>query len=243
MIKKILKKWIWFNQKALGIDQLISIECEILSAQRLNSTISGSEWFKYQSISPGNMAVDYGFFLTLYRTLTSFKPRNILEFGLGQSSKMVHQYASYYGANAITVEHDETWAEFFKKGKEGDYPVNIKIMDLDYVEFKGKLVEVYKDCLETFRGQKFDMIIVDGPSSSFDHYSRIQILDLVKECLAKDFVVMVDDLNLRGEQNTSKEILRILDELKINKAYRIYKSYKKHILITNENNRFLTSLW
>lgn len=133
MVVKILRLF----QIILGTYQLKEYSEEILKAQKFNSTTIGSEWFKYKSISPGGSAVDYAFFYTLYRTLCSKKPQKILEFGLGQSSKMVHQYADYYHANAITVEHDPQWVEFFKKEKEGDYDINVKILELEEIQYGG----------------------------------------------------------------------------------------------------------
>ena len=104
------------NQQIIISQQskMIDMQNEILKSQIFNSTIIDSEWLKYRSFSPGGWAVDYGFLYTLYRVLNDMKPKNILEFGLGQSSKMIHQYANFYqNANAITCEHDSEWINFF----------------------------------------------------------------------------------------------------------------------------------
>ena len=132
-----MNRLLYYIQKFLGTYQLRAYSEEILKAQKFNSTTIGSQWFKYKSISPGGSAVDYAFFYTLYRTLCSKKPNKILEFGLGQSSKMVHQYADYYQTIAITVEHDPQWVEFFKKEKDGDYDINVKILDLEEIQYGG----------------------------------------------------------------------------------------------------------
>ena len=126
-----------FHQEQL-MERNFRMEQEILSALKFNSTIADSKWFIYKSISPGDTAVDYAFFYTLYRVLSSIKPNNIIEFGLGQSSKMVHQYASYFDKHAITVEHDKEWVDFFLQDREGEYKVNIEMLDLETIEYKGE---------------------------------------------------------------------------------------------------------
>lgn len=81
--------------KLLG-DDLSALE-EIRWGQIYNSTIAGSEWLKDQSVSPGRWAVGYNYLYILYRILNDVKPTNILELGLGQSTKLMAQYAAFYG--------------------------------------------------------------------------------------------------------------------------------------------------
>lgn len=53
----------------------------------------------------------------------------------------------------------------------------------------------YKNCKETFNGQKFDMIIVDGPFGflpEYNKYSRPQIIDHVQGNINNDFIIIVD---------------------------------------------------
>ena len=90
------------NQK-----RIMNLQKENLYAQCFNNSIQDSEWLKYRSFSPGGWAVDYGFLYVLYKILNYMRPSNVIEFGLGQSSKMIHQYASYYQKDAVTIEHDK----------------------------------------------------------------------------------------------------------------------------------------
>ena len=100
----------------------------------------------------------------------------------------------------------------------------------------------YRNCLETFKEEKFDLIIVDGPFGMNMKYSRTQIIDLAKHCLADDFVIIIDDYQRKGEQNTVKEIFSYFNLASIRYVFREYKSLKSHILITNPENKFLTTL-
>lgn len=241
----------FFKDLKSSINKLVSISREntqineeILCALKFNNTINGSKWFKYQNVSPGGAAVDYAFFYTLYRVLDGVKPSNILEFGLGQSSKMVHQYAFYYQKKAITVEHDLSWLRFFIDCNDGDYPINTKILDLSEEQYKGKKILTYENCFDTFKNESFDLILVDGPFgfAPDTFFSRPQIIELAKNCLQKQFVILIDDYDRFGEQNTVREILNYFDSVKISYETKVYGSIKKHILITTSDWKFLTSL-
>lgn len=229
------------NNSAL---EILQIEKEILHAHKFNSTIIDSSWFKYKNVSPGGSAVDYCFFYTLYRVLCSIKPNSILEFGLGQSSKMVHQFANFHDSLAITVEHDSSWATFFNEGKDGNYFINIKFLELETKKYKGVDVLTYKDCYETFKNSTFDLIIVDGPFGFSENtiYSRPQIIELINGCISKDFVIIIDDYDRIGEQNTVREIFNFFDTNHIDYVYKVYSSVKSHILITVPQFHFLTTL-
>ena len=89
------------------MDNLTRIQNELYYATKFHDSIVDSLWLKYKSFSLGEWAADYRLMYTIFRTLNAEKPQNIIEFGLGQTSKMLHQYAQYYHVSAITYEHDE----------------------------------------------------------------------------------------------------------------------------------------
>ena len=232
------------NQQIIISQQskMIDMQNEILKSQIFNSTIIDSEWLKYRSFSPGGWAVDYGFLYTLYRVLNDMKPKNILEFGLGQSSKMIHQYANFYqNANAITCEHDSEWINFFQRGKIGDYSINIKHLNLDEVTYKGEKTLSYKDMPNIFGDDKFDFIVVDAPFGS-PRYSRSQIIDLAKYHLNDQFCIIIDDYNRLGEIETGSELIGLFKELNIQVEVTEYLGAKKHLLVCSENLIFLTTM-
>lgn len=126
---------------------------EILKGMIFNNTISDSKWLKYKSFSPGVWAADYGLLYTLYRVLNGMRPQNILEFGLGQSSKMLHQYGKFFNINVLTCEHDDNWIDFFSKEKDGQYDLKIKQMELETISYKGFETLTYKNCVQELGGQ------------------------------------------------------------------------------------------
>jgi hypothetical protein len=68
-----------------GLDDLHDKIQTLVNAQFFRGTIEDCEWLKYRSFSPGGWAMDNAALYTLFRILNDVKPKNILEFGLGQS--------------------------------------------------------------------------------------------------------------------------------------------------------------
>ena len=216
-------------------------QAEVLKGLVFNNTISDSEWLQYKGFSPGAWAADYGLLYTLYRVLNGMKPQSIIEFGLGQSSKMIHQYANYYQVSAITCEHDNEWVKFFLNECGKNYPLNIKLIELKELVYKGYKTLSYKNINREFEKDKFDLILVDGPFGS-EHFSRPQIIDFAKNNLKPEFCIILDDCEREGERETVNEVIRVLGDCNIDYAFTTYCSSKKHTLICSKNLKFLTSL-
>lgn len=246
-----------YIQKKLGISRLIAqqqsfaenqnhlltIQRETLKAILFRDTICDSEWLKVKSFSPGGWAIDYGVMYTLYRVLNDIKPKNVIEFGLGQSSKLLHQYGTYYkDAMVLTCEHNENWVNFFKAEVNERYTINTKMLELQNRNYNGFETLVYKGLDEVCNGQKYDLIVVDGPYGS-EHYSRSQLIDLVQNNLAKRFCFIIDDFERSGEQDTIAEVKRILESKNIQYSSSVYKASKQHCLICSKELEFLTTLY
>ena len=210
-------------------------------AHKYHDTVADYEWLKFKGISPGGWAVDYAFCYTLACTLNAMHPHSILEFGLGQSSRLVHQYASFNNIEAITCEHDLEWIDFLKKEVGDKYPIKIKEAELEEIEYKGKKTLTYKNIQSIFRETKFDLIIIDGPFGS-DHYSRPQAMEVCRNNLTDRFCLIIDDTERIGEQETVEEIEELLNNNGIDFVVANYSSIKKHTLICSRELRFLTSL-
>ena len=163
-MNQLIRKTKWYRE----IKKQEAVQAEILRGMIFNSTITDSEWLKFKSFSPGEWAADYGLLYTLYRVLGGMKPKSIAEFGLGQSSKMIHQYAGFFEAEAVTYEHDEDWVRFFNECREGAYDVHVQLVGLETVKYKGFDTVTYQDIGKVMAGKVFDFVLVDGPYGS-DH--------------------------------------------------------------------------
>jgi hypothetical protein len=213
-----------------------------LKAQAFHDTITQCEWLKRRNLSPGGWAVDYGVLYTLFRVLNEYRPTNVLEFGLGESSKLIHQYASFFdNVQALTVEHDTKWKEFFMNSVKDFYDVNVKIVAIEESLYKGYKTIRYKDVKDELPLVQYDLILVDGPFGS-DHYSRIQILDIIPSHLGSRFCIIFDDYNRKGEKETVRELLKKMQENNIKFKTAVFYGMKEHFLICSEDVGFLTTL-
>ena len=103
---------------------------EIMWACIFNNAIDTETWLKNKSFYPGRWAIGYPVLYVLYRILNEVKPKSILELGLGQSTKMITQYAAAYeDVKHYVVEHDDEWIHFFER--DTAVSANTEIVKLD----------------------------------------------------------------------------------------------------------------
>ena len=215
---------------------------EAVWAEIFNNAITGSEWLTGTAFSPGRWAVGYPYLYVMYRVLNEVHPRNILELGLGQSTRMIAQYAAYYKARHQIVEHDPEWIEFFARSFKLSPSSSIVTLDRELVPYKeAEAVRVFKDFSKTFAGQHFDFISIDAPLGS-DVYSRIDVLQLLPDCLVEDFVIMLDDCERPGENHTWEEMKRMLDRHGIKYSVGAYPGKKDCRIMSSESLKFVCSL-
>lgn len=214
----------------------------LINAQRLKAVAENCQWLKYKSFITGRWAMDNAALYTLCRILNNMKPKNILEFGLGQSSFMIHQYANFYeDVSALTIEHDKEWITFFMNGIQKDIHISTKQYDKEFVKYKEFETLTYKNMNE-LQGEVYDFFVVDGPFGS-EHYSRSQIIDFVQENLPERFCILIDDSERNGEKETIEEVCKIFTNQKIEYYVVNYPGEKKeHTVICSNNLKFLTSL-
>jgi len=179
---------------------------------------------------------------TIFRILNDMRPRRILEFGLGQTSKLTQQYAAFPANRAavLTVEHDQEWIDFFSREVHG-YDLAVERHDLRNAEIGGAETVVY-DGMERLLGGGYDFILVDGPKGQ-PRFSRAQILDFVRAGLPERFCVLLDDTERPGEQETLAAVGDILQQQSRPFLQKTYTGEKNsHTVICSPGLQFLTSL-
>ncbi len=85
--------------------------------------------------------------------------------------------------------------------------------------------------------------MIDAPfGGDMKDYARIDVLRCMPQILNKSFIILVDDFNRIGEQNTVKAMENALKESKIDYKTGVYSGVKDTLVICSEDNKFFTSL-
>lgn len=218
---------------------------EAVWGELFNQVSFDSTWLNDRRFAAGRWAVGYQYLYAVYRILNEVRPKSILELGLGQSTKLISQYAAANpNVRHQVVEHDPDWIDFFRRNYE--LPSNTETVRLvwDFITYKeAEHIRVFKNFAETFKGQKFDFISIDAPfGGDMKQYARIDVLKMLPDCLAENFIIIIDDAERSGETNTIKEMSETLKALNIPFAMGRYSGKKDCMVICSENLKFVCSM-
>lgn len=214
-------------------------------ADVFNNTINNSSWLLDQTFSPGRWAVGYQCLYAMYRILDEAKPKRILELGLGQSTRMISQYAATHeGVEHVVVENDANWVEFFKNAYDVPECSRIEVCEHEMISYnEADEVRVYKDFAEKVKDMQFDFIIIDAPKSGdMKRYARIDVLRMMPGCLSENFVILMDDYNRDTELRTVREMEKVLKENEIPYKRGKYSGLKDCGILCAEHLGFLATL-
>lgn len=221
MIKRAIK-YLRENKKALNEinNRLISIEYanhELLFASYFQDSIQDSVWVKNKSFSAYGGAANYSLLYKLFKIYDVLQPKTVLEFGLGQTTKLSSQYATFNKkAKVFVVDDDAEWVEVYKK--QTKIPTNLELLNVELQDFKHKghtlqRLGEYSGLNEYTAGVKFNLVIVDGPIGYDKEYPRTNVVSMVDD-LDTEWIVIFDDAERAGEQRTMelfREALRDKD--------------------------------
>ncbi len=250
MIKKAIKK----VRQNLNNHELINsmiVQSKVLNdqckelewANIYHDSIRGKKWIEELSLNVGRWAGNYSFFYVLNRILTDYKPKKILDLGLGESSKFISQYLDNYlfESHHTIIEQDEIWIEAFNNRFALSQRSKLIHCPLDEINIKGFKSYAYKG-FEEIVHEKFDLYIIDGPFGS-DRYSRYDIIKKINELSLEDeFIILFDDANRKGEQDTVNDAISILNNKGINTYIGNYEGLKAQTIIATQNYKFVISL-
>ena len=218
---------------------------EAVWGELFNQVSKDSAWLKDTRFAAGRWAVGYQYLYAAYRILNEVRPQNILELGLGQSTKLISQYAAEFPkVRHQVVEHDLNWIDFFRKNFI--LPSNTEVVRLvwDFVSYKeAERVRVFKNFSETFKGQKFDFISIDAPwGGDMKQYSRIDVLMMLPDCLADRFIIIIDDVERSGEEHMVKEMSESLKASNIPFSMGRYSGKKDCMVLCSDDLKFVCTM-
>lgn len=190
---------------------------ELLFASIFRDSIQDSNWVTNKSFSAFQAAANYSLLYKLFKIYDIVKPQNILEFGLGQSTRLTGQYISAHSeAKALVIDDDEEWIRIYKSQISDTNRMRIKklpVGDFKYEKISSEKGE-YVGLESIIKQAKYNLIIVDGPVGHLREYSRTNIVSLIGN-LAESWIVIFDDAERPGEQNTMNIFHKELRRLKI----------------------------
>jgi len=183
--------------------------------------------------------VGYPLMYVLYRILDEVKPSNILEFGLGQSTRMLNQYCMWQTtARVTTIEQNKEWFDIFTSNIKLANNLAVAIHPMEFFKFKGKVSGRSIEIEKTTGNNIYDLILVDGPFGT-QHYARSQVFQLLPGNInPNNFCIVIDDWNRKGEQQTAGEVLRILTKHGIKFKTGNYSGEKKFWMVCSPNLYF-----
>lgn len=244
MLQK-LRKLLNLNKDINNINnRLISIEnrvSETVWANIYHDSIRGYVELEKLPLNIGRWAGSYSFFYLLNRVLKDFKPKNILELGLGESTKFISTYIENYlpDTKHIISEHDEEWISNFNEKFQLSKNSSIVQIDLDKKIIEDFEVTSYKDFDATFQ-ENYDLILIDAPFGS-PRYSRYDIVEYIKnKDFSDNFIIILDDTNRTGEKDTLNVLINLLKMKRDDIFHETYQGAKASTIITNM--KFFTSV-
>ncbi len=219
---------------------------ELIWAKTWDDTKKGIAWAdSIERLSPGRMAVGYNYLYVMTRVLNEFKPKYVLDLGLGISSTLISSYFDYMkyeNAYHTIIEHDDSWIDFYCKNRELSSYSEVILQKIKYSTYKNCQFMSYDNLKSSINTKKYSVISIDAPIGSDKKYSRRDILELLPDVLCDEFVIVLDDVDRIGEMNTVKDIEKTLSDHEIDYCTSIYYGIKDVCVIASKNNKFFCSL-
>lgn len=216
---------------------------ELNWAHIYHDSIRGNENLQKLSLNVGRWAGNYAFFYVLNRILEDYRPANIIELGLGESTKFIDAFLKEYNssANHIVIEHDEKWISHFKQNftlSSSSEIINLKLVTRTIHQYK----TLGYDFTEELLNRKNDLYVIDGPYGS-KRFSRYDIcLFLEKISIEDDFIILFDDFHRQGEKDTVSDVETILKGKKVIYHMNVYKGVKDVCIIVSEKYKYISTL-
>jgi hypothetical protein len=233
----------FFRESAKFQAESLALSRENEWAHTYHDSIRGKEFLENLGLNVGRWAGNYSFFYVLNRILSDYRPKGILDLGLGESSKFISAYLTHYlvDSHHTVVEQDQDWIKAFSERfilSERSRIIHCPIVER---QLKGHSTISYQNFEERVTGE-FDLFIVDGPFGS-DRFSRFDVVGLVEKFeKGKEFILIIDDSHREGEQDTIEEICSVLSKKGIEYHRGDYSGVKQNTVLATGKYRFTVSL-
>lgn len=240
MIKKLKKRILDLEAAQYKIE---ARNKEVEWANIYHDSIRGKTFLENVPIYPGRWAVGYSFLYVLNRILSDYKPKKVIEFGLGESSKLVSSYIQNElpDTEHLIVEQSEDWVDDFTRRFKLSDNSKILFLPLETKEIEGHEVNSYAG-LASKVTEPFDLYLVDGPHGS-NRFSRYDIVFLAEQLEPNaQFVIIIDDTNRIGERDTVNALQQVFKKKGIKIYSGDYNGTKNQTVLATEQFKYCISM-
>lgn len=237
-IKKVVQENRRFHRKQINLLQ------ELDWANVFHDSMRGVAWFESTPLNIGRWAGNYAFFYVLNRILKDCEPKNILELGLGESSKFISKYLDNTLAEShhTIIEQNKEWENLFSTKFSLNGRSKVHLCPTAHTIVKGHKVTAYQGIENVVKDKAYDLYIIDGPTGS-KRYSRYDVITITAGLKKNDeFIIIMDDTNRKGELETYHELVQSLKEKSIDVYTKRFQGNKELRLIVTAQYKFLTTV-
>lgn len=141
----------------------------------------------------------------LYSLIVSRQPTTVLELGSGVSTVVMAYAIEKIGAgHIVSIDHEEAYAEKTKaelKRHGLDHIATVLYAPLVSIG-KNETEQLWYDLSSVDDLAAVDLLVIDGPPRHTGKDARLPAVDLLKEKLSPNCVVVIDDSNRSCEMNS-----------------------------------------
>lgn len=210
---------------------------ELLSVD-LSKILLSRENIPFDFICTGG-TIDYKMIYLLSRILNEIKEiSSIIEFGVGISSILLSKLTVNKRIKIISIEHDEFWLSKIKDEITSENCTFILAELKEYNNEKIKYNWYNHEKLEAILKNRYNLILVDGPTGS-KYYSRYGINTIIEKICATNYIIIWDDLHRYGELQSFSKMIAVLKKINYDPDHIVFDGIKKIGLIYSKNYSFL----
>lgn len=151
----------------------------------------------------GGWALDIGLLAHVAELLDGYESPRVLEFGSGRGSKALARVVANRGGTLVSIEHDPKWhahtlREIEAAGLDGHADVRLcPLVDVEFFTVPGR----FYDMSWLMAGDRFDLVIVDGPPAVTCKLARLPAFPAIAPHLSPaGFHVLLDDFERAEER-------------------------------------------